>query len=70
MTTRWAIAQPRMHGSLEGNLAETLATLKAAKSAGANGCVCTELTVTGFHRRLAGLPGTSRSLHAAHGGCV
>lgn len=41
-----------MHWTLAGNLAETLATLEAAAAAGAEGCVCTELAVTGFHRRL------------------
>lgn len=51
-TLRWAIAQPRMHWTLEGNLAETLAALEAAAAAGAAGCVCTELALTGFHRRL------------------
>lgn len=49
---RWAIAQPRMHWTLEGNLAETLAALEAAAAGGAVGCVCTELALTGFHRRL------------------
>lgn len=49
---RWAIAQPRMHWTLPGNLAETLSALEAAAAAGAVGCVCTELAVTGFHRRL------------------
>lgn len=49
---RWAIAQPRMHWTLAGNLGETLAALEAAAAAGAVGCVCTELAVTGFHRRL------------------
>ncbi|MBL8279872.1 MAG: hypothetical protein JNL93_24615 [Pelomonas sp.] len=49
---RWAIAQPRMHWTLAGNLGETLAALDAAAAAGAAGCVCTELAVTGFHRRL------------------
>jgi predicted amidohydrolase len=41
-----------MHWTLAGNLAETLATLEAAAAAGAKGCVCTELALTGFHRRL------------------
>lgn len=41
-----------MHWTLAGNLGETLAALKAAAAAGAVGCVCTELAVTGFHRRL------------------
>lgn len=50
--TRWALSQPRMHWTLAGNLAETLATLEAAAAAGAQGCVCTELALTGFHRRL------------------
>jgi len=49
---RWAIVQPRMHWTLAGNLAETLAALEAAAAAGAQGCVCTELALTGFHRRL------------------
>lgn len=52
---RWAIAQPRMHWTLEANLAETLAALDAAAAAGAEGCVCTELALTGFHRRLPAL---------------
>lgn len=41
-----------MHWTLAGNLAETLAALVAAAAAGAEGCVCTELALTGFHRRL------------------
>lgn len=49
---RWAISQPRMDWTLAGNLAETLAALEAAAAAGADGCVCTELALTGFHRRL------------------
>lgn len=49
---RWAIVQPRMHWTLAGNVAETLAALEAAAAAGAQGCVCTELALTGFHRRL------------------
>lgn len=49
---RWAIAQPRMHWSLDGNLGEVLAALEAAAAAGAEGCVCTELALTGFHRRM------------------
>lgn len=49
---RWAIAQPHMHWTLAGNLAETLRALEAAAAAGAAGCVCTELALTGFHRRL------------------
>lgn len=52
---RWAIAQPRMHWTLQGNLAETLATLQAAAALGVDGCACTELALTGFHRRLPGL---------------
>lgn len=52
MTLRWAICQPRMHWTLDANLAETLAALEAAAAAGAAGCVCTELALTGFHRRL------------------
>lgn len=50
--TGWALSQPRMHWTLAGNLAETLAALQAAAAAGAEGCVCTELALTGFHRRL------------------
>ena len=46
------MAQPRMHWTLAGNLGETLASLEAAAAAGADACVCTELAVTGFHRRL------------------
>lgn len=49
---RWAVAQPRMHWTLAGNLAAVLAALDAAAAAGAGGCVCTELALTGFHRRL------------------
>jgi predicted amidohydrolase len=41
-----------MHWTLHGNLAETLAALEAAAADGAEGCVCTELALTGFHRRL------------------
>jgi len=41
-----------MHWTLAGNLAETLAGLEAAAAAGAEGCLCTELALTGFHRRL------------------
>jgi omega-amidase len=49
---RWAIAQPRMHWTLPANLAETLAALEAAAAGGAEGLVCTELALTGFHRRV------------------
>ncbi|MBI3345614.1 MAG: hypothetical protein HY020_00205 [Burkholderiales bacterium] len=49
---RWAVAQSPMHWTLAGNLAETLAALDAAAAAGAEGCVCTELALTGFHRRV------------------
>ena len=49
---RWAVAQSRMHWTLAGNLAETQAALEAAAAAGAEGCVCTELALTGFHRRV------------------
>ncbi|MCE4556321.1 nitrilase-related carbon-nitrogen hydrolase [Roseateles cellulosilyticus] len=49
---RWAVVQPRMHWTLEGNVAETVAALEAAAAAGAEGCVGTELALTGFHRRL------------------
>ncbi|WP_310347027.1 nitrilase-related carbon-nitrogen hydrolase [Pelomonas aquatica] len=49
---RWAIAQPRMHVTLAGNLAETLAALEAAAAAGADGLLSTELALTGFHRRV------------------
>lgn len=52
---RWAISQPRMHDTLAGNLAETLRALEAAAVAGAEGCVCTELALTGFHRRVPAL---------------
>lgn len=41
-----------MHWTLDDNLAEVLAALEAAAAAGAEGCVCTELALTGFHRRL------------------
>ena len=41
-----------MHWTLAGNLAETLTALEAAAAAGANGCLCAELALTGFHRRL------------------
>lgn len=49
---RWAVVQSRMHWTLAGNLAETLGALEAAAAAGAEGCVCTELALTGFHRRM------------------
>jgi predicted amidohydrolase len=41
-----------MHWTLAGNVTEVLATLEAAAAAGAVGCVCTELALTGFHRGL------------------
>jgi len=41
-----------MHWTLESNLAEVLAALEAAAAAGADGCLCTELALTGFHRRM------------------
>jgi len=41
-----------MHWTLAGNLAEVLAALEGAAATGADGCVCTELALTGFHRRL------------------
>jgi len=49
---RWAIVQPRMHWTLADNLAVMLAAFEAAAAAGADGCLCTELALTGFHRRL------------------
>jgi predicted amidohydrolase len=49
---RWAVAQPRMHWTLEGNLGEVLAALESAAAAGVDGCVCTELALTGFHRNV------------------
>lgn len=52
LAPRWAVSQPRMHWTLQGNLGETLAALEAAAAAGADGCVCTELALTGFHRRM------------------
>ncbi|KQV61002.1 hypothetical protein ASC95_06170 [Pelomonas sp. Root1217] len=51
-TPRWAVSQPRMHWTLQANVAETLATLEAAAAAGAQGCIGTELALTGFHRRV------------------
>jgi len=48
-----------MHWTLAGNLAETLAALEAAAAQGADGCVCTELALTGFHRRLPELIDTN-----------
>ncbi len=41
-----------MHWTLDGNVGEVLAALEEAAAAGAEGCVCTELAVTGFHRRV------------------
>ena len=41
-----------MHWTLAGNLAVVLAAFEAAAAAGADGCLCTELALTGFHRRL------------------
>lgn len=49
---RWAVSQPRMHDTLAANLGEVLAVLRQAAAAGAAGCVCTELALTGFHRRV------------------
>jgi omega-amidase len=60
-----------MHWTLEGNLAQTLAALEAAAALGADGCVCTELALTGFHRRLpelldaAALAAAEEALRAA-----
>ena len=53
-----------MHWTLAGNLAETLVALEAAAAAGAEGCVCTELAVTGFHRRMPELL-DAQALHDA-----
>ena len=44
-----------MHATLAGNLAETLQALESAAAAGADGCVCTELALTGFHRGVPAL---------------
>ena len=69
--SRWAIVQPRMHWTLQANLAETLSALEQAAAAGADGCVCTELALTGFHRRLpelldaSALADAGRQLRAA-----
>lgn len=63
---RWAISQPRMHWTLPGNLAETLAALEAAAAAGASGLVCTELALTGFHRRLPELLDADALADAEH----
>jgi len=41
-----------MHWTLAGNPGEVLSALEAAAAAGADGVVCTELALTGFHRRL------------------
>lgn len=49
---RWAVVQPRMHWTLDGNVGEVIAALEAAAAAGADGCVCTELALTGFHRHV------------------
>jgi len=49
---RWAIVQPRMHWTLAGNLDEVLAAFQVAAAVGADGCVCTELALTGFHRQV------------------
>ncbi len=60
-----------MHETLAGNLAEVLAALEAAAADGADGCLCTELALTGFHRRLpelldaSALADAERQLRAA-----
>ena len=62
-----------MHWTLAGNLAEVLATLEAAAAAGADGVLCTELALTGFHRRMpelldaAALASAESQLRAACG---
>jgi predicted amidohydrolase len=53
-----------MHWTLERNLAEVLAALDEAAAEGAAGCVCTELALTGFHRRVPELL-DARALAAA-----
>ena len=63
---RWAVSQLRMHGSLAGNLAETLAAMQQAAQAGADGCVCTELALTGFHRHVPALLDRAALADAEH----
>jgi len=44
-----------MHATLADNVAETLRALESAAAASADGCVCTELALTGFHRGVPAL---------------
>lgn len=50
---RIAIVQPRMHWSGDDNLASALRALERAARAGAAMCLFPEMTVPGFHRRVA-----------------
>jgi predicted amidohydrolase len=52
---RIAIAQIRMHWTIEDNLASILAAMRLAHQHGATLCAFSELAVTGFHRQIVSL---------------
>jgi predicted amidohydrolase len=52
---RIAIAQVRMHWTIEDNLAAIVAALRLAHRHGASLCAFSELAVTGFHREIVNL---------------
>ena len=53
--TRIAIAQVRMHWSLEDNLAAIRSAMRLASAQGASVCAFSELAVTGCHRKIGAL---------------
>jgi omega-amidase len=69
---RIAIAQPAMHWSGDANTASVIETLALASVQGAILCVFPELTVTGYHRRIAEAARPERVepwLQAVQAGC-
>ena len=53
--TRIAIAQVRMHWTLEENLSSIYDAMRLAQAEGAGICAFSELAITGFHRKIASL---------------
>ncbi len=52
---RVAIAQVKMHWTIEKNLASIVAAMRVAREQGAGICAFSELAVTGFHREIVNL---------------